>query len=270
MSENMLERAQIVNRVEEIISALERGRTEHGVSEGLTLVWEQYVDGESDVELRRLSEIVADARRQAVAQRHLDDDKDRLHQGGLNHEERVEVGHNYEMLRRMACTYNHLLRGFIEKYADVVEEREVIDWLFRASFGVKTWAVSEVVGAVTELALHAALRDMPELISVRHATVDEDLSGYDFVARWGDAEITIDAKTGMYPPMSLRRRGVRLLEIYVPKQSVRHLRLTNEGLALVELEVRRMLNAPEDGRAGSSRHFASRHGAHHARQRHNR
>jgi hypothetical protein len=254
-----------MRRADEIIVALNEWRKEHGSQEALRLAWEQFVEGEKDVDLRRVSEAVADARRQAMIQRQLDDDRERLHHEAMSHEQHLGVGQHYDMLRREACTYNHSLRGLIEKYAGEVEQREVIEWLIEASFGARDWAVAEVSGAVSEIALHAALADMPELSGVRHATVDEDLAGYDFVADWGGQPLTIDAKTGMYPPLTLRKRGHRHLEISVPRGSVRHLRLTNEGLELLLREIREALAVPA-GQVSTPRRRNVQHWGRHAAQ----
>jgi hypothetical protein len=205
----------------------------------------------------------------ALIQRGLDDDRERLHHEAMSHEQHLEVAQHYDMLRREACTYNHSLRGLIEKYVGEMEQREVVEWLIEASFGARDWALAEVTGAVSEIALHAALADMPELSGVRHATVDEDLAGYDFVADWGGQPLTIDAKTGMYPPLTLRKRGHRHLEISVPRGSVRHLRLTNEGLELLLIAIRQALAMPA-GQVSAPRHKTERHEQHHAGQYHRR
>jgi hypothetical protein len=254
----MLSRSQLVDRAEEIVTATDRARTEHGQSEGLTLVWERFVDNEPDADLRRLGELVADARRQAMIQRQLDDDREKMHSGELSRDEFLDVHNHFDTLRRNACVYNHMIRVFIDEYAEVVSERELLDWLIGASFGARHWALAVVRGAVSEIALREALNNMPELSGVRHSTVEEDLIGIDFVAQWQNQPLTIDAKSGLYRPLSLHKRGHRHLEISVPHDAIRKLRLTDEGEKLLHQEIRQALG--ESGaKARPSRHLETRH-----------
>jgi len=49
-------------------------------------------------------------------------------------------------------------------------------------------------------------------MNVRHGTVDEDLKGYDFLAFYEGQLVTLDAKTGLYRPLTERKHGHRHLE----------------------------------------------------------
>jgi len=245
-----LTRTQIADRVADIARFFEETRRHLSQREILTAAWEKYVEGEQNPELRRLSEIVADARRQVMIQRQLDDDRERLHHERMDHHQHVALAQHYDTLREEACVFNHSLRRFIEGYAGEVNENEVMEWLMIAGFGAREWAESEVIGAVSEIALLTALKDMPELSQVRHATVEEDLHGFDFMAVWRRQPVTIDAKTGLYPPLTLRKRGHRHLEVSVPRQAVRNLRLTPDGLSLLMYEIREALGEPVNGRGG--------------------
>ena len=233
------------------------------------MAWEKYVEGEADAGLRRVGELVADSRRQAITQRQLDDDREAMHSGRLNQDQFVELHHRFDTLRRDACVYNHMTRVFIDQFAEVVSERELLDWLVGASFGARQWALAVVRGAVSEIALRAALSNMPELSDVRHSTVEEDLVGIDFYATWRGQSLTIDAKSGLYRPLSLHKRGHRHLEISVPREAIRHLRLTDEGESLLHREIRQALGE-SDSRTRPSRHLGVRHREHHESQAHYR
>ena len=234
---------QLEARAEDIISLITELRPQLGLAEALTATWDRYVDGEPQVDLRRFSELIADARRQAMIQRQLDDDRMRLHSGELDHEHRVEVGHHYETLRREACIYNHLLRGVIEQYGEHFSRDELTDWLTRASQGVHPWAIGEITGAVSEVLLHAALMGLPELIDLRYGTVEEDLHGYDFVGFWQGKMVTMDAKTGLYRPLTERKHGHRHLEISVPRNAAKEFHITRHGLDTLRHEARQALHA---------------------------
>ncbi len=241
-------------RAHEIIDFINAQRPLVGLPEALTEAWERFVAAEPNLELRRFGEVIADARRQAVTQRRLDDDRERLHHGHLNHEELAELGHHYELLRYQACVYNHMLRGLIERHHDQFTRETLTAWLISASQGVRDWAVAEVTGSVSEVALHAALVGLPELVNLRYGTVEDDLKGYDFVADWQGALVTIDAKTGMYHPLTERKHGHRHLEISVPRQLVDDFRVTRAGLDLLRHEARQALRAHAGVRVHAAHH----------------
>jgi hypothetical protein len=190
----------IVRRAMAILRVVESLRKRVGFQESIDIVMEEFVDNEVHPELRRLGEILAYARRQAMIQRQLDEDRENLHHGHLDHEQLESVGHHYEMLRHQACAYNHLLRGFLESCGQYVTREEIMGWLTSASLGKSVWAKSELTGAVSEIALHAALQGLPEIRHLRYASVEEDLQGYDFVGEWQGKLLTIDAKTGIAAP----------------------------------------------------------------------
>jgi hypothetical protein len=225
-----------------ILAAIEEYRVELGFTDALMLVHERFVDNEPDRELRQLGELMAQARRQALIQQQLDDDRQQLHRGHLSHDERVEVGHHYEMLRYEACSYNHRLRSFIESHREHVTRDQLTDWLVSASQGRRQWAVGEITGAVSEVALHAALMGLPELTGLRYGSLEEDLKGYDFLATYQGKPVTVDAKTGFYHPLSERKHGHRHFEISVPREVMEGFRLTRDGLDLLRREVRSALN----------------------------
>jgi len=228
-------------RADEILGLIGRLRLGHSLGEAIDLAEERFVVGEANAELRRFGEVMVLARRQAVIQSQLDDDREALHHGHLDHEELTSVGHHYEMLRREACSYNHLLRGFIESCGQYFSRHELMGWLTSASAGRGVWAKGEVTGAVSEIALHAALQGLPELRGLRYASVGEDLIGYDFVGEWQGKLLTIDAKTGFYRPLLERKHGHRHLEISVPREVVKELRVNHRGLALLRRQVRQVL-----------------------------
>jgi hypothetical protein len=236
-----LTREMFAHRAEEILQLVARHRGEVGLHEALRLASDRFLDEEPYPELRRFAEVIILARRQAMMQRQLDDDREALHHGHLSHEELVSTGHHYEMLRHEACTYNHLMRGLIESCGQYFSRDELMGWLTAASQGRGEWAKSEVTGAVSEIALHAAMQGLPELRGLRYATVEEDLLGYDFVATWQGKLVTIDAKTGYYSPLSEQKRGHRHLEISVPREVVKDFRLTRHGLDQMRREVRQAL-----------------------------
>jgi hypothetical protein len=259
-----LNRALFARRADEVLDTVLRLRGELGLDESIRVAIEQYVDGEEHRELRRLAEVIAFARRQALIQQRLDDDREQLHHGDLDHEKRVSVGHHYEMLRHEACEYNHLLRDLIEHSGTLFTRDLLMRWLVEASQGRMDWAKGEVTGAISEIALHAALQGLPELRGVRYATVEEDLAGYDFVAEYGGKLLTLDAKTGFYRPLSERKHGHKHLEISVPREAIEDFRVTRKGLDLLRREVRQALNRGPEEQHHVSYH-ASRHhfrGAH--------
>jgi hypothetical protein len=249
-----LRHEDFVQRAEAIIRDLNRLREEWGLREAQNEVWDRYVGAEDDANLRRFSEVVADARRQVATQRQLDEDRERLHHGHLRHDELVSVGHHYEMLRHQACIYNHLLRSVVEHHRTEFGREELIGWLTSASQGAHDWAKGEVAGCVSEVALHAALVGLPDLREVRYGTVEEDLRGYDFLAQWQGDVLSIDAKTGFYRPLSERKHGHRHLEISVPRESMDEFQLTRKGLDVLRREVRQGLEA-FTGRPAHQSHF---------------
>ncbi len=235
---------KLKGRAEEILAIIVHVRGVEGLKEAISEVVERFVDAEPDVELRRLGEVLALARRQALLQELLDVDREALHHGHLNHDEHVETGHHYEVLRHQACTYNHLLRSLIETGSQYFSREELMGWLTAASRGRATWAKGEITGAVSEIALHAVLQGLPEIRGLRYASVEEDLVGYDFVGEYDGALLTIDAKTGFYPPLSEVKHGHRHLEIAVPREIVKDLRINHRGLGKVREEVRLVLKGP--------------------------
>jgi len=242
---DVLEHGDFAGRAAEILGLIAEERGKVGLHEAINAVVERFVEAESHPELSRLGEVMALARRQAVIQEQLDDDREALHHGMLSHEEHIERGHHYEMLRHQACSYNHLLRGLIESCGHYFSRDELMSWLTSASSGRDEWARGEITGALSEVALHAALQGMPELRGVRYASVEEDLVGYDFVAQWRGKLLTIDAKTGYYPPLSEVKRGHRHLEISVPRDAVKDLRINHRGLVRVRREVMHALGGDE-------------------------
>jgi len=238
----LVNREMLKRRAEEILTVLTHVRGEHGMREAIGVVAERFVDDEEHPQLKRLGEVLALARRQALIQQLLDVDREALHHGHLDHEQLVSTGHHYEMLRHQACTYNHMLRGLIESCNQYFSRDELMSWLTAASLGRDVWARGEVTGAVSEIALHAALQGLPEVRMLRYGTVAEDLVGYDFVGQWQNELLTVDAKTGFYAPLSEIKHGHRHLEISVPREAVRDLRINHQGLARVREEVRHVLS----------------------------
>lgn len=259
-----LDEGIFARRADDILALMATLRTQLGLEEAIRVVAERYVDGEEHPELRRLAEVISYARRQALIQQRLDDDREQLHSGLLEHDERVSVGHHYEMLRHQACEYNHLLRGLIESSGQYFSREDLMGWLVTASQGRAEWATGEVTGAVSEVALHAALQGLPELRGLRYATLEEDLAGYDFVAEWRGKLLTLDAKTGFYRPLTERKHGHKHLEISVPRESIKGFRVTRRGLDLLRTEVKQALGRqPEEVAPGQEPQrvpmFASRH-----------
>jgi len=234
-------RADFVRRAEEILGTIARLRGEWGLNEAVRVALEQFVDAEAHGELKRFGMVIALARRQAMIQQQLDDDREQLHHGHLGHEALTVLGHHYEMLRRSACEYNHELRSVIESVGQYFTRDELTDWLVSASQGRREWARAEITGAVSEVALHAALQGLPELRGLRYATLAEDLAGFDFVATQDGQIVTVDAKTGMYRPLSERKHGHKHLEVSVPRNAVEGFRVTRRGLNLLRHEVRQAL-----------------------------
>lgn len=229
-------------RANTMLALVEQLRAETGLPEALRVAIERFVDDEPHPELARFSETILLARRQALLQQQLDDDRRELHSGLLSHEMRVSTGHHYEMLRREACEYNHLLRSLIESCGQYFSHEELVGWLVASSQGRQDWVHGEVVGSISEIALHAALQGLPELKGLRYASVDEDLSGFDFTATWQGKMVTVDAKTGFYQPLSELKHGHRHLEISVPHEAVHGFRVTRRGLDILRHEVRQALH----------------------------
>ena len=250
-----LNHESFAHRAEEILALIARERGEHGLNEAISSAIEQYVDDEPNSELKRFSEVLTLARRQALLQQRLDDDREALHHGHLSHEELVSTGHHYETLRYDACLYNHMLRGLLESCGQYFTRDDIMDWLTAASQGRRDWARAEVSGAISEVALHAALQGLPELRGLRYATVEEDLKGYDYIAQWQGNLLSIDAKTGFYRPLAEQKHGHRHLEISVPREVVKDFRITRHGLDLLRREVRQALL----GGAGVQVHASHHH-----------
>lgn len=228
-------------RAEQMVGVVQRLRGELGLNEAITEAMDRYVHRELQSELAHFAEVILLARRQALLQQRIDEDREALHHGHLSHDELVAKGHHYETLRYSACAYNHLLRGLIESCGQYFSRDELMDWLTAVSQGRRDWAKAEVTGAVSEVALHAALQGLPELRGMRYATLEEDLAGYDFVTQWQGKLLTIDAKTGRYPPLAERKHGHRHLEISVPREVISDFRITRHGLDLLRKEVRKAL-----------------------------
>lgn len=245
----------IKQRAQDVVRLISDLRREMGLKAAIDAVEERFVDNEPHPELRRLGEVLALARRQAVIQNQLDDDREALHHGHLNHEELVSRGHHYEMLRHQACMYNHLLRGLIESCGHYFSHHELMDWLTAASLGRADWAQAEIRGSVSEIALHAALQGLPEIKGMRYASVEEDLIGYDFVGVWNGSLLTVDAKTGFYQPLLERKHGHRHLEISVPREVIKDLQVNHRGLALLRKEIREVLGPDTISEYHSPKHF---------------
>jgi hypothetical protein len=241
-------------RADDIITTISSGLREHSLRESIDIARENYGDHADDpLDLQDFSRLLLDARKQADIQGRLNDDRAQLHSNDLSHEERLSVGHHYEMLRRSACEYNHELRNFIEMHSHSIDRQELTDWLTRSSQGRHKWAEGEITGAVSEIGVHAALQGMRELRQVRHGSVDEDLHGFDFVANWQGQPITFDAKTGEYPPLSERKGGHLHLEVSVPR--ITGLQVDRQGLDYIRGDVRRALQE----RAGVDKLASHRH-----------
>lgn len=239
--EDQISSEVIANRAKDILRLIADLRREMGLAAAIEAVEQRFVENEPHPELRRLGEVLALARRQAVIQNQLDDDREALHHAYLSHDERASRGHHYEMLRHQACTYNHLLRGMIESCGHYFTHRDLMDWLTAASLGRADWAQAEITGSVSEIALHAALQGLPEIRGLRYASVEEDLIGYDFVGVWEGSLLTVDAKTGFYQPLLERKHGHRHLEISVPHQAIKDLQVNHRGLAMLRRDVRAVL-----------------------------
>jgi hypothetical protein len=249
----------IVQRAEEILIFVESYRAEFGWARVAELAREKYVENEQQLGLQALGDLLLRARTMAVIQNQLDDDRQALHSGRLSHEQNISIGHHYEMLREQACTYNHQLRGFIEAHRENIDRLELTRWLTSASGGLKKWAESEITGAVSEIALHAALMGLPELINLRYGSLSEDLHGYDFVSSWQGRKVTIDAKTGYYQPLTEEKQGHEHLELHVPRDVVDGFRLTRQGLDSLRRDARTALRA----KVGIELHVSHKHYAYH-------
>jgi hypothetical protein len=248
-------------RAQDILGVIEDRRGEVGLNGAIDEAIEQFVDPEPNQELRRFGEIVALARRQALLQEWLDDDREQLHHGHLDHDGLVRVGHHYETIRHEACVYNHKLRGVIELSGHFFSRDQLTDWLVSVSQGRHEWARGEITGAISEVAVHAALQGLPELSGLRYATVEEDLAGYDFVCEWSGKLLTFDAKTGRYWPLSERKHGHTHIELSVPHEAVHEFTLTRQGLNRLRQEARQALNGGRHSQGGpkygGGRHFVS-------------
>ncbi|HEY2004320.1 MAG TPA: hypothetical protein VGH44_04380 [Candidatus Saccharimonadia bacterium] len=247
--------SMFAHRADEILNLVTHLRAELGLHEALNVAIERFVDDEPHPEMKRFGEVVVLARRQALLQERLDDDREQLHSGVLNHEEREITGHHYEMLRHEACRYNHLMRGLIENCGHYFSREQLMRWLTAMSQGRSQWARGEVTGAVSELALHAALQGLPELRDLRYATIEEDLAGYDFVASWQGRLLTVDAKTGFYRPLTERKHGHKHLEISVPREAVKEFWVTRRGLDVLRHEVRQALQSSESVEHHAPHHY---------------
>ena len=227
-----------------MLAAIAKLREEHPLSEAINQSWERFVEAEPDTDLRQLSEVILDARRQNMIQQQLNDDRDQLHQGKLSHEEDVSVGLHYTMLRREACTYNHVLKAVISHWGPQMSREQLTAWLTTVSQGRREWAEGEITGAVSELVLREALSGIFELEDVRFTTVDEDLHGADIVATFKGHTVTFDAKTGHYPELTELKHGSLHIEVSVPRESVDDFSATKSGLSVLRRHVRVALHYP--------------------------
>lgn len=227
-----------------IVESIEQHRDEHGLNEAISQAKEDLVDALTNQELKHFGEVVVGARRQAKLQEWLDADRDKLHSGQLDHQERVSVGHQYEALRHEACEYNHHLRSVIELSGHHFDREDLTNWLVDVSQGRHEWAVAEIQGAVSEVALHAALQGVPELAGVRYGSVAEDLAGYDFIAELNGKLLTVDAKTGKYWPLDERKHGHRHLEVSVPHEAVNGFWIKRPAMDRLRTEIRQALQIP--------------------------
>ena len=250
-----LDEQMFSRRANELIHLIDELRGELGLNEAINVAIERFVDEEPHPELRRFSEVLVLGRRQALLQEQLDDDREELHKGRLDHEELTSLGHHYETLRHEACTYNHLLRSVIESNGQYFSRDDLDRWLTSTSQGRHQWARGEVTGSVSEIALHAALQGIPELRNLRYATIEEDLAGYDFVATWHGRLLTVDAKTGFYQPLTERKHGHKHLEISVPREAVKDFRVTRRGLDILRHEVRQALFGDSTAVSHASHHY---------------
>jgi hypothetical protein len=250
-----LDSGMFSQRANEIVGLIEELRGELGLAEAMNVAIDRFVDDESHPELRRFSEVLILGRRQALLQQQLDEDREELHRGQLGHDELTSLGHHYETLRHEACTYNHLLRSVIESNGQYFSRDDLDRWLTSTSQGRHQWVRGEVTGAVSEIALHAALEGLPELRNLRYATVEEDLAGYDFVATWHGRLLTVDAKTGFYQPLTERKHGHKHLEIAVPREAVKDFRVTRRGLDILRHEVRQALFGDTGAVHHASHHY---------------
>src|SRR5476649_2082458 len=91
-----LSEGAFVGRAREILALIQDLRGELGLPEALRVVVDRYVHEEAHPELKRFGEVVVLARRQALLQQQLDEDREQLHHGHLDHEGRVSTGHHYE------------------------------------------------------------------------------------------------------------------------------------------------------------------------------
>lgn len=237
-----LEPKDFARRAEAIIEAINDKRSELGLNGAINEAIERYVDDEPHPELERFARAISLARRQAMIQQWLDDDREKLHHGHLDHYELKSLGHHYETLREEACMYNHLLRSVIEVSGRYFSRDDLLGWLVGVSQGRAEWAQGEITGAISEVALHAALQGMPELVGLRYGTIEEDLSGYDFLCEYEGKTLSIDAKTGRYWPLSERKHGHRHLEVSVPREALEDFKLTRHGINRLREEVRQALH----------------------------
>jgi hypothetical protein len=239
--EDNLNEAIFTERAHTILSLIQELRSEMGLEEAARVATDRYVNDETQPELVSFGRVLLTARHHALLQDQLDNDREQLHHGHLSHEQRISVGHHYEMLRREACEYNHSLRGLIERSGSHFLRHDLISWLTNSSQGRHEWAQGEVVGAISEIALHAVLQGLPELRGLRYATTEEDLAGFDFIAEWQGQIVTVDAKTGYYRPLAEHKHGHRHLEISVPRDSVYEFGITRKGLDRLRHGVRQSL-----------------------------
>ena len=234
--------ADFTHRAQDVLLFLDVYRGRHERPRMVELANEQFITHEQRPELRQLAQLLLLARQQSELQRALDADRAQLHSGRLAHEARVTVGHHYEMMRRDACEYNHHLRGFVEANREHVSRADLTDWLTTASHGRRPWVEGEVTGAISEVALHAALMGLPELRQLRYGTVAEDLQGFDFIASWQGRVLSVDAKTGRFHPVMARKHDHLHLEVSVPREALDGFRLGRHGLDLLRRDIRRALH----------------------------
>jgi hypothetical protein len=231
-------------RAELIVGEVRQAMTSGDLPSVLNELKDKYLGGtEDDIELTRLTSILLNSRQQALLQDQLNRDRLQLHSGELTHDEKISVGTHYELLRREACEFNHALRLLMENNAEDFTREELTLWVGKASQGRYKWAEGEITGAVSEIAVHAALQGLPELQGVRYGTVDEDLVGYDFVCTWQGQILSVDAKTGHYPPVEELKHGHRHIEVSVPREIIKDFTATKRGLSVIRFDIRHALKA---------------------------
>jgi hypothetical protein len=247
---------EYLNRAELIIDEIQKGLAKHPQNEVIDDLREKYLyKSDDDIELQRLTQVMLRSRQQSDIQDALNADRTRLHDHGLTHEEKISVGAHYEMLRHEACEFNHALRTLMENNGKYFTRDQLTGWIGKASHGHYRWAEGEITGAASEIAVHAALQGLPELKGVRYGTIAEDLAGYDFVCVWMGSLLSVDAKTGHYPPVEEIKHGHRHIEVSVPREIIKGFNVTRKGLAIIRFDIRHALSIEANMAAHNDSHF---------------